>query len=170
MANPRKGFVIGYSPKITRATGVSTAGGKDLLQTWLKKIAAKWGKKGASDMADQYPDRFAFLLTQHWDCSIFMCVDDTLVMYSRNVKPNLPPQIIAALVANGITQRTPTAWYPNSNFNHLEGSYGEAKEFRASDAISGLPGSNEYGMATVTPHAAEFESMSRIIVDELTGS
>lgn len=167
MANERKGFVIGYSPKLTRATGVSTTGGKDLLLTWLKKFAARWetalGKEGAVYMADRVPMKLAYMLTQHWDCSIFMCVHDELVMYSRYSKVRLPKQIIAALAANGVTQQTPVVWFKDPESDEKE--QGPAANF-----ILGLPAGNEADLATPTPHATAFESMARIIVDELTGS
>lgn len=163
MANPRKGFVIGYAPKLTRATGVSTTGGADVLQTWLKKFAARWGKPGAVEMAATAPEAFAYLLTQHWDCVIFMGVANVLNMYSKYSKVKLPRQIVAALSANGITQRTPVHWFQDPETD-------QAKKFLAMDVILGLPSVSEYGLATVPLHPAEFESMSRIIVDELTGS
>ena len=163
MEKARENFVIGYAPKLTRANGLSTTGGKDLLQTWLKKIAAKWGKQGAINMANQAPDQFAYLLTQHWDCTIFMFVDGTLVMYGKNPKPKLPPQIVAVLIAQGVTQRTPVTWYkdPESDV---------AEQVSAGSVIVGLPAPQEDDLAVAPPQDSAFESMARIIVDELTGS
>lgn len=173
MANIEKGFVIGYAKKLTRATGVSATGGGDPLQTWLKKFAARWGKQGAIDMAARVPMKFAYLLTQHWDCSIFICLGGELIMYSRYSKVNkLPPQIITALNANGITKQTPAVWYKNPLSDEKE--QGPASSFilgLPSDQVQpGLASATPRDLGTSPPQASAFESMSRIIVDELTGS
>lgn len=154
--------MIGYVPGITRATGLFTTGGADLLQTWLRKIAQKIGERGGIRMAEEAPEMLAYFLTEHRNAYIFMFVDGTMTMYGKKPRPQLPRQITAVLVDGGVTQQTPIAWYQDPESS-------EAEEVLAGQVISGLPVGPTSDVAVPPPPASAFESAHRI-VDELIGS
>lgn len=153
-------YVIGYVPGVTRATGLRSRGGKDLLQRWLVKFAERWNKPGAVDMATRYPDQFAYLLTQHHRATIFMFVDGTLTVYGKNPRAALPKQVTAALIGAGVTNRTPVAWYSDPESEDVQ-------EVSAKQVIGGLPLDMDDNLAVEPPPASAFESVVTEIVDEL---